>query len=538
MNYKISRNIPVVFHNDSIFDYYFIIKELAKEFEGEFECLGENTEKYITFSVQINKEIIKTDKDGNYKTVNIPYKLKFIDSFRFMSTSLSSHDNLSDGLHSNKCTDCESSFDYMKVENNQLMFKCLKCNKNYNKEFNKELINTFLNIHKFCNGEINKFILLLRKEVYPYEYMNNSWERFNETSFPNKDFYSCLNMEDITDIDYRHAKKVFREFKMNNLGDYHDLYVQSDTLLLADIFENFRNKCIETYKLDPSYFLSAPGLTWQACFKKTEIELELLTGPNMLLMIEKGIRGRITQSIHRYAEANNKYMKNYDKNKESSFLIYSDVNNLYGWTMSQNLPVGSFMWIKDVSKIDEEFIKNYDNDSNIGFLLEVDIEYPKELHNLHSDLPFLPEKKKINKHKKLMCTLYDKENYFVHIRNLKQASEHGLKLKKVHKAIVFYQEAWLKPYNDMNTKLRKKAKNDFEKDSYNLMNNAVFRKTMENLRKHINIKLVTTDKKRSKLVPKPNYHTTKSFSESFLAKVKIKMNKSIYLGFCILYINV
>ena len=143
MNYKISRNIPVVFHNDSIFDYYFIIKELAKEFEGEFECLGENTEKYITFSVQINKEIIKTDKDGNYKTVNIPYKLKFIDSFRFMSTSLSSHDNLSDGLHSNKCTDCESSFDYMKVENNQLMFKCLKCNKNYNKEFNKELINTF-----------------------------------------------------------------------------------------------------------------------------------------------------------------------------------------------------------------------------------------------------------------------------------------------------------------------------------------------------------------------------------------------------------
>ena len=206
--------------------------------------------------------------------------------------------------------------------------------------------------------------MLLREGVDPYEYIN-SLERFNETLFRNKEvFYGCLNMEDITDIDYKHAKEVFREFKMNNLGDYHDLYVQSDTLLLADIFENFKNKCIETCKLDPSYFLSAPELKWQACLKNTEIELELLTGRNMLLMIAKRIRGGITQSIHRYAEANTKYMKNYDKNKESSFLIYSDVNNLYGWAMSQKLPVGSFMWVKDVPKIDEEFLKNYENDSN------------------------------------------------------------------------------------------------------------------------------------------------------------------------------
>ena len=170
MNYKISRNIPVAFHNGSIYDYHFIIKELAKESEGEFECLGENAEEYITFSVQINKEIIKTDKDGNDKTVNISYKLKFIDSFRFISTSLSSLvDNLSDGLHNNKCTDCNSNLDYMKVENSPLIFLCLKYNKNYN----KGLINKFLNTSKFCNGEINKFILLLRKGVYPYEYMNS-----------------------------------------------------------------------------------------------------------------------------------------------------------------------------------------------------------------------------------------------------------------------------------------------------------------------------------------------------------------------------
>ena len=184
--------------------------------------------------------------------------------------------------------------------------------------------------------------------------------------------------------------------------------MQRDTLLLADILENLRNKCIETYNLDPSYFLSVRELTWQACFKKTEIEL--LIGPNMLLMIEKGSRGGIAQSVHRYAEANNKYMNNYNKNKEYSFLMYLDVNNLYGWAMSQRLPVGRFTWVKDVSKIDEEFIKNYDNNSNIGFILEVYIEYRKKLHSLHSDLPFLPEKKKINKHKKFVCTIYDKKS--------------------------------------------------------------------------------------------------------------------------------
>ena len=143
-------------------------------------------------------------------------------------------------------------------------------------------------------------------------------------------FYSRLNVEDITDADHRHAKRVFKEFNNKNVGDYHDLYVKSDTLLLADVFENFRNKCIEIYELDPAHFLSAPGLVWQACLKKTGVKLELLTENNMLLMFEKGIRGGICHAIHRYPEENNKYMKNYDKNKESSFLEYLDANNLYG----------------------------------------------------------------------------------------------------------------------------------------------------------------------------------------------------------------
>ena len=284
--------------------------------------------------------------------------------------------------------------------------------------------------YEFYNKDLNKFILLLRKGVYLYEYMDN-WERFNETSLPNKEpFYSNLNMENIDDIDYRHGNNVFKRFKLKNLGEYHDLYVQSDTLLLADVFENFRNTCLEVYELAPAHFLSLPGLAWQACLKKTRIKLELLTDYDMLLMVEEGIRGGICHSIHRYAKANNKYMKNYDENKESSYIQYLDANNLYGWAMSQKLPVNNFNWVKNKSKIDEKFIKNDDEDSDKGYILEVDVEYPRRLHDLDSDLTFLHKRMKIDKCKKLVCNLHDKKKYVVHIKSLKQAQHYGLKIGK------------------------------------------------------------------------------------------------------------
>ena len=250
--------------------------------------------------------------------------------------------NLFEGLHNDRSIDCKSCLDYMTTKHEQLIFRCFRCKKKYEKNFNKELIQRFANTYKFCNGNLNKFILLLRKGVYPYEYMD-SWQRFGETSLPDKEaFYSNLNMEDITDVDYRHGKKVFEYLIHKNLSDYHDLYVQSDTLLLQDVFENFRNMCIKVYELDPAHFLSAPGLAWQACLKKLEVKLELLTDIDTLLMVEKGIRGGICHAIYRYAKANNKYMKNYNKDKEESFLQYLDDNNLYGWAMSQKLPVRGF----------------------------------------------------------------------------------------------------------------------------------------------------------------------------------------------------
>ena len=217
LRYKVPKEIPVVFHNGSTYDYHFIIKELVKEFEGNFDCLGENTEKYIPFSVPLKKKI-------ENKNLEITYKIKFIDSFRFISSSLSKlFDNLSEGIHNNKCSDCKSNLDYVRItKNKKLLLKCFNCNIYYKKRFNNDLIEKFLNTYSFCNNDMtepsssernNRFVLLLRKRVYPYEYMD-SWERFSEISLPSKnDFYSNLNIEDINDIDYRHANNVFKRFK-------------------------------------------------------------------------------------------------------------------------------------------------------------------------------------------------------------------------------------------------------------------------------------------------------------------------------------
>ena len=254
LRYKVPKEIPVVFHNGSTYDYHFIIKELVKEFEGNFDCLGENTEKYITFSVPLKKKI-------EDKNLEITYKIKFINSFRFMSSSLSKFVyNLSEGIHNNKCADFKSNLDYIKTKNEKLILECYNYKQHYRKKFNKELIKRFTSTYEFCNNDLNKFVLLSRKGVYPYEHAD-TWEKFSEISLPSKkDFYSNLNMEDISDIDYRHANNVFKVFKLENLGNYHDLYVQSDTLLLVDVFNSFGDMCLKEYKLDPAHFLSLPRL--------------------------------------------------------------------------------------------------------------------------------------------------------------------------------------------------------------------------------------------------------------------------------------
>ena len=370
--------------------------------------------------------------------------------------------------------------------------------------------------------------LLNRKGVYPYEYVN-SWDRFNETQLPPIDaFYSNLNMSSISEDDHQHAQRVWEEFEIHNLGDYHDLYLRTDVVLLANVFEAFRDTCLRHHKLDPVHFYTSPGLAWKACLKRTGIKLELLTDPDMLLMFEWGIRGGITQAVHKYASANNKYMGDrFDPKSESSYLQYLDSNNLYGWEMSQLLPTGGFKWVDvNPNKISELATR-----TDKGYLLEVDVSYPKELHNSHNDLPFMCERMEINGVEKLVPNLRDKKNYVIHIQALNQALQHRLRLDRIHRAIEFDQMPWLKTYIDFNTQLRMAATNDFEKDVFKLMNNSVFRK-------HRIIKLVMTEEKYLRTVMNRDFKSGVLFGESLMGcemgKIKVVMNKLVYLGQAIL----
>ena len=400
--------------------------------------------------------------------------------------------------------------------------------------------------------------LMIRKGVYPYDYMD-SFEKFKEQLPSKEEFYSVLNDEHnfISDDDYEHAKKVWETFSMKNMGEYHDKYLTSDILLLADVFENFRKTCLEYYKLDPCHYFTSPGLSRDAMLKMTDIKLELMTDIDMFQFIEKGLCGGISYIANSYGEANNKYMKEYNEKAPSKYIMYLDANNLYGWAMSQYLPTGGFRWMteKQINKID---LAKYREDSKKGLILEVDLEYPKKLHDLHNDYPLGPEKVKgtedmlsdyckkiaekynisIGLVHKLIPTLGNKEKYVLHYRNLKLYMDLNLKVTNIHRVLEFNQSPWLKQYIDFNTEKRKNAKNAFEKDFFKLMNNSVFGKTMENIRKRVDVRLVTDEKKLLKLTNKSTFVSSKIFNENLVAVHKIKetltLNRPAYVGMCIM----
>ena len=359
----------------------------------------------------------------------------------------------------------------------------------------------------------------------------DSLERLDETKLPPKEaFYSKLMGEGISNEYYEHAKKVWEVFDMKTLQDYHDLYNKTDVLLLADVFENFKKICLNNYKLDPAHYFTAPGLAWDAFLKITNVELELLSDIDMLLMIEKGIRGGVSMISNRYGKANNKYMgKSFNEKEPSKYIQYLDANNLYGWAMSKPLPTHGFKWMK----VDE--LETWELHSCI---LEVDLEYPKSLHDLHNDYPLAPEQIMVNKISKLIPNLGDKKKYILHYENLKQCLRLGLKLTHIHRGIKFKESPWLEKYISLNTKLRTEAKNEFEKDFFKLMNNSVFGKTMENIRNRVDIKLVNNKKQAEKLSAKPNFKHCNIFSEDLVAihmkKTKLDFDKPVYLGMCIL----
>ena len=489
--------IPVFFHSLKGYDSHFIINELgeiikkAKETEERIsiKVIAQNAEKYMAFYIS---------------------KLSFIDSLQFMNSSL---EKLASNLE-------DEDFIYTK---------------------------------KYFTDPV-QFNLMKRKGVYPYDYMD-SFSKFNDTELPEREeFYSLLTDNNISEDDYSRAKDVWNTFNLKNMGEYHDLYLKTDILLLTDVFENFR-KTLTYYKLDPLHYITSPGLSWDAMLKMTKINLELITDIDMQLFIEKGLRGGISTITHRHAKANNKYMKNYDPDKPSSYIMYLDANNLYGWAMSQPLPYRNFKWVNP------DRINSYGlitKEHGIGHIYEVDLEYPQELHDLHNDYPCAPEKIKVSddmlsdycreiKNKfnissgnvhKLITTLNDKKNYVIHEELLKLYLNLGLKLKKVHRVLEFDEKPWLKPYIDFNTEKRTNAKNAFKKEFFKLMNNSVYGKTMENVRKRSNIYLETDPDHLLRQVAKPTYVSHKIFHENLVAvhmkKNFLKLDKPSYVGMCIL----
>jgi hypothetical protein len=332
--------------------------------------------------------------------------------------------------------------------------------------------------------------------------------------------------------------------------DYHNLYLKSDVLLLADVWENFREVCYLTHNLDATYYYTLPSFSWDAMLKFTKVELELITDMDMYLFIENGIRGGMSQISMRYAAANNDKIKDYDKSKTLSHITYLDANNLYGWAMCEYLPQKNFKWNKD--NWDKSKILGLDSRGAKGYLFSVNLRIPKHLHDYFNGYVPCPERKTVikdnlndwqqdgykeNKIKKLITSFDDKIDYVVNYRILKLYLELGVELidNKVNKCLEYTQAPFMEPYIMLNTKLRTKAKNEFEKDFFKLMNNSVFGKTMENVRNRINFRLISTEKEAENV---KNMKRFTIFNDSLVGvhiqKLEVKLNKPMYLGQCIL----
>ncbi|KAE9540697.1 hypothetical protein AGLY_003942 [Aphis glycines] len=447
LSLKQPKYVPVFIHNLSNYDAHFIVTELGYD-THRIKVIPNNEEKFVTFSKYISND----------------FTIRFVDTFRFMATSLST-------LAANLIT---PNFEKFRIT-----------------------------AKHFSNNDLP---LVTRKGVYPYDFTDD-WAKLEQTTLPAKeDFYSTLTEEHIKETEYQFAEDVWSHFNCQTLGEYSDLYLKIDVLLLADVFENFRDLCLNTYNLDPSYYFTAPAFSFDAMLKYTAIKLDLLTDYEMLLMIENGIRGGLTQASMRYAKPNNERTPDYNPADLKSWLVYQDCNNLYGWAMSQFMPYGGFKWVKPSLN----GLADLNATSPIGRFYEVDITYPKELHDKHNSLPFLPQ------------------------NSIPSGS-------KVHRVVQFNQSDWLAKYIALNTEMRKKAKNEFEKDFFKLLNNAVFGKTMENVRKRMEMELVSCDRRLQKLINKSTFKHCTTYSENLnavtLENKIINFCKPIYIGLAVLDIS-
>ncbi len=494
--------IPIFLHNFRGYDCHVLVEALGAHKDLKVSVIGQGMEKYLTLGF------------GDH--------LVFKDSLQFLASSL---DTLVESLGKSGST-------------------------------------KFVHLRKaYRNLPDADFALLLRKGVYPYDYMN-AWERFDESQLPSiQDFASRLRQTECDNADYVHASRIWSSFQCHTLKDYHDVYLKSDVLLLADVFEEFRKVCMTHYQLDPAHYVSAPQLSWDAMLKMTDCSLDLISDSEMFRMLDGSLRGGISMISKRYSKANNPRMSQYDPSQPEKHIAYWDANNLYGWAMSQHLPRGNFRWLepREFEAIDWESLPD---GSPTGYFVECDLDYPEELHDAHNEYPLAPERATISEkflsetqrdihshysferngeYSKLVPNLYAKQKYSLHYRNLKFYLAHGLKLRKVHRVIEFEQTPWMRKYIETNQNLRAASTEDFEKAFFKFMNNSCYGKTCENQRKRTDIRLVTDEEKAMRLLAMPHLIGFKVFNKDLAAinlmKTKCMINRPFYAGFSVLELS-
>ena len=417
-----------------------------------------------------------------------------------------------------------------------------------------DVLDTYL--RWLTKGCARKRELLMRKAALPYDYLTDRNTLREDKLPPIQAFHNKLNDTPLDERDYHRAQTIWEEFECKCLGDYLEIYVTLDMLLLAAVFENFRASTYKHFRLDPGHYVSAPSLSFDAMLRITRVKIDLLSDLDMYLFFCKGIRGGMSGSSVRYAKANHQDMSDFDPQTNTSHLLSFDANNLYGHSLSQFLPISDFQWLTR-DEIDALDISTHPKRDPFGYYLEVDLTYPQKLHDLHNDFPLAPEKfelcnedlsqfaiglmEKLKlKHMgtKLMSTLMDKRRYILHYEILKLYLRLGLQLTHIHRCIQFRQQDFMKEYIALNNRSHKKARNPFEVSLFKLYNNSIYGHCLYNIFRQVNVQLVSDPKKFQRLAAKPTFASTIRINECLVSlcmkPAVIVCNKPIFIGTSVL----
>ena len=535
-----SNFIPFIFHNFSNYDCHMFFKKLVdrKNDKVKFDIIPKTNEEYISVTYG---------------------SIRSIDSYRFLSSGLdslvktlvdNSHKTLKN-LKEEIVNNCEISNIINKIVEDDRTIDDLK--KDYPEEI-KNLEEALLDymgendLKILKTGFPDKWKFLTKKLAYPYEYFN-SIDDYQKpvNNLKEKDFFSKLKNKCPDDEEIERTMNIINKFNIKKREELTKIYLKSDVLLLACVFEKCIKVSVNEFDINPIYCVRLPGYTWRCGLRYTGINLQTLQDKDMILLLENNIRGGISSVM------GDRYIKSDDNKK----ILYVDAANLYGHSMSEPVPYDE---IKFDNNVTLENISNTPDDSDIGYFVEVDLIYPDNIKKRTKIFPFAPVNKKINfddisdymkeirpdtytKNKKLICDWSDKKNYLVHYRMLKFYLRHGMIVDKVHDIISFRQSRWLEKYINFNTLKRNQAVNVFEKDFYKLLNNAFYGKTMENVRNRLKIKFIKKDNYR-KIIEYQSKLTFNGIHKSYgncdsytIKQNEVLMDKPIYLGFTVLELS-